>query len=259
MLFWMLENIPSIKKAVINDINADLTNAYMTVRDNVYELIAVLKGIQDEYHSLNSEDCRKNYYLGKRELYNSKSLDNVENTALFIFLNRTCFNGLYRVNSKGSFNVPFGKYTNPTICDENTLLADNRLLQKVEILSGDFEQAIHYASTHSFFYLDPPYKPLSQTSSFNSYAKEDFNDAEQIRLKRFCDKLNDEGCQWVLSNSDVRANDPTNNFFDDLYSPYHINRVWASRSVNSNPEKRGKLSELLINNYKQELKQVANF
>ncbi|MDR2835883.1 MAG: Dam family site-specific DNA-(adenine-N6)-methyltransferase, partial [Bacteroidales bacterium] len=134
MLFWILRNAPAVKKAVINDINPDLTNAYRTVKENVYELIILLKNIQREYHSLTSEESRKEYFLKMRERYNTKSLDNIENTALFIFLNRTCFNGLYRVNSKGLFNVPFGKYTNPTICDENTLLIDNELLQKVEIL-----------------------------------------------------------------------------------------------------------------------------
>jgi DNA adenine methylase len=252
MLFWILENVKTVKKAVINDINPDLTNAYRTVKDNVYELIALLKNIKKEYQSLNSEDNRKEYFLKMRKRYNTKSLENIENTALFIFLNRTCFNGLYRVNSKGLFNVPFGKHTNPTICDENTLLADSELLQKVEILTGDFEQTLNYATENSLFYFDPPYKPLSQTSSFNSYAKEDFNDAEQMRLKSFCDKLNEKGSLWILSNSDVKSNDPENDFFDDLYSRYQINRVFASRSVNANPEKRGKLTELLITNHKRD-------
>ncbi|MDR2848876.1 MAG: Dam family site-specific DNA-(adenine-N6)-methyltransferase, partial [Bacteroidales bacterium] len=218
MLFWILENAPTVKKAVINDINPDLTNAYRTVKENVYELIILLTNIQKEYQSLNSEDSRKEYFLKMRERYNTKSLDNIENTALFIFLNRTCFNGLYRVNSKGLFNVPFGKYTNPTICDVKTLLAGSELLQKVEILTGDFENTLNYATEYSLFYLDPPYKPLSQTSSFNSYSKEAFNDAEQIRLKGFCDKLNEKGSLWILSNSDVKSNDPENDFFDELYA-----------------------------------------
>jgi DNA adenine methylase len=259
MLFWILENIPTVKKAVINDINSDLTIAYRTVKEKVYELIVMLKNIQKEYQSLNSEESRKEYFLKMRERYNTKSLENIENTALFIFLNRTCFNGLYRVNSRGLFNVPFGKYTNPTICDESTLLLDSELLQRVEILTGDFEQTLNYATENSLFYLDPPYKPLSQTSSFNSYAKEEFNDAEQIRLKRFCDKLNDRDCMWILSNSDVKSKDPNNDFFDDLYSHYQINRVWASRSVNANPDKRGKLTELLITNHKRDLRYAINF
>jgi DNA adenine methylase len=220
MLFWMLKSIKNIRKAVINDINSDLTTAYFAVKNNVNELIARLKNIEQEYQSLTSEESRKIFYLTMRERYNTKSLEDIENTALFIFLNHTCFNGLHRVNSKGLFNVPFGKYTNPTICDEDTLLADSELLQKVEILTGDFEQTLDYATENSFFYFDPPYKPLSQTSSFNSYAREAFNDAEQVRLKHFCDKLNDKGYLWLLSNSDVKSNDPNNNFFDDLYSCY---------------------------------------
>jgi DNA adenine methylase len=159
---------------------------------------------------------------------------------------------LYRVNSKGLFNVPFGKYTNPTICDENTIYADSELLQKVEILTGDFEHTLRYTTANSLFYFDPPYKPLSQTSSFTSYTKEDFNDDEQIRLKRFCDKLDKMDYLWILSNSDVKSNDPSNIFFDELYSDYKINRVWASRSINANPMKRGKLTELLITNYHNE-------
>ena len=253
MLFWVLGNIQNIKKAIINDINSDLTKAYKTIRDNASELIFELKAIEKEYKLLTSEESRKEFYLLQREKFNTKQLENVENSALFIFLNRTCFNGLYRVNSKGLFNVPFGRYTNPTICDENTILADRELLQKVEILTGDFEQTFLHATENTLFYFDPPYKPLSKTSSFNSYAKEEFNDSEQIRLKRFCDKLDERNFIWILSNSDVKSNDPTNNFFDDLYSNYKIDRVWASRSVNANPEKRGKLKELLITNYHEKL------
>lgn len=252
ILFWALNNIKNIQKAIINDINQDLTTAYKTVRDNALDLIIELKLIEKEYKSLLLEESRKEFYLIQRKKFNTKQLKDIENTALFIFLNRTCFNGLYRVNSNGLFNVPFGKYVNPTICDENTIFADSELLQKVDILTGDFKQTLNYASENSFFYFDPPYKPLSQTSSFNSYAKEEFGDNEQIRLKQFCDKVNKKGSLWVLSNSDVKSNNPDNDFFDDLYSSYQINRVWASRAVNANPEKRGKLTELLITNYHNE-------
>ncbi len=252
VLFWALNNIKNIKKAIINDINSDLTTAYQVVKDKPADLIIELKYIEKEYKSLQSEESRKEFYLEKRNEFNTKQLNPVENTSLFIFLNRTCFNGLYRVNSKGLFNVPFGKYTNPTICDEDTILADSELLQKVDILTGDFEQTLHHATDYTLFYFDPPYKPLSQTSSFTSYAKEDFNDNEQIRLKRFCDKLDKQNYLWILSNSDVKSNDPSNHFFDDLYAQYKIDRVWASRAINSNPEKRGKLTELLITNYHHE-------
>ena len=206
-----------------------------------------LQIIQDEYLLLNEEN-RKEYYLNKRERFNTKSLDFLENTALFIFLNRTCFNGLYRVNSKGLFNVPFGRYSNPKICDKETIFADSEILQKVEILTGDFEQTLKYATDNSLFYFDPPYKPLSTTSSFNSYAKEDFNDLEQIRLSDFCKKIDLLGYNFILSNSDVKGINPDDDFFDDLYEQFSIKRVFATRMINANAEKRGKLTELLITN-----------
>lgn len=251
ILFWILQQYPNISKAVINDINSDLTTAYKTIKDNPSELVRFLQRIQDEYLPLN-EDKRKEYYLNKRDRFNTKSIDSVENTALFIFLNRTCFNGLYRVNSKGLFNVPFGKYSNPKICDEQTIYADSELLQKVEILTGDFEETLKYASNNCFFYFDPPYKPLSETSGFNSYAKEDFNDKAQIRLSNFCKKIDVLGYDFVLSNSDVRGKNPNDDFFDDLYNQFNIKRVFATRMVNANAEKRGKLTELLISNQPSE-------
>lgn len=251
VLFWILQKYPNIKKAVINDINPDLTTAYKTIKSNPSELISKLQLIQNEYLPL-SEEKRKEYFLLKRARFNSKSLDPVENSALFIFLNRTCFNGLYRVNSKGLFNVPFGSYANPKICDEQTIMADSKLLQKVEILTGDFEATLHYADENSYFYFDPPYKPLSETSSFNSYAKEEFNDQEQIRLGKFCQRIDLLGYSFILSNSDVRGKNPHDNFFDELFADYNIQRVWATRLVNANANKRGKLTELLISNINDE-------
>jgi DNA adenine methylase len=247
ILFWILKEYPNITKAVINDINEDLITAYNTIKESPNELVRALKEIQNEYLPLN-EEKRKDYFLNKRVRFNTKSLASVENTALFIFLNRTCFNGLYRVNSKGLFNVPFGRYANPKICDEQTIIADSELLQKVKILSGDFEETLKYATSNTVFYFDPPYKPLSKTSSFNSYAKQDFNDNEQIRLASFCKKVNMLGYNFILSNSDVKGKNPNDNFFDDLYDEFNIKRVYASRMVNANAAKRGKLKELLITN-----------
>ncbi len=247
VLFWILQQYPNIIKAVINDINPDLTTAYKTVKETPSELVKFLQMIQDEYLPLN-EGKRKEYYLSKREKFNTKSLDPVENTALFIYLNRTCFNGLYRVNGKGFFNVPFGRYANPKICDRQTIFADSELLQKVEVLTGDFAETLKYAMNNSFFYFDPPYKPLSETSSFNSYAKEDFNDYEQIRLGDFCKKVDLLGHNFILSNSDVKGISLDDNFFDDLYKQFTIKRVYATRMVNVNAEKRGELTELLITN-----------
>ncbi|HCE58004.1 MAG TPA: modification methylase [Prolixibacteraceae bacterium] len=247
VLFRILQRYPNISKAIINDINPDLTTAYKVVKENPSELINWLRMIQNEYLPLD-EEKRKQYFLDKRHRFNTKLPESLENTALFIFLNRTCFNGLYRVNSKGFFNVPFGRYANPKICDEQTILADSKLLQKVEILTGDFEETLKYTGKNSFFYFDPPYKPLSKTSGFNSYAKEDFGDVEQIRLANFCKKIDSLGHTFVLSNSDVKNQNADNHFFDDIYQQFNIQRVFASRMVNSNAEKRGKLTELLITN-----------
>ncbi len=251
MLFHMLQRYPNIQHAIINDINSDLIMCYRTVRDNPTELIASLKDIESRYLNLQKKEIRKEFFLTIRDRYNEKNLDPIENTTYFFFLNRTCFNGLYRVNKKGGFNVPFGKYPNPTICDPKTILIDSELLQRVEILNGDFESTYTYTRDNTLFYFDPPYRPLSDTSSFNDYTKEAFNDDAQIRLKEYCDRLNGAGASFMLSNSDGKGKNKEDNFFDELYSAYQIERVWASRSINSNPNKRGKLTEILVRNYIQ--------
>lgn len=249
MLFYMLQRYPNIQHAIINDINPDLATCYRTVRDNPNQLIESLRDIESAYFALQSEEGRKEFFMAVRDRYNEKNLDPIENTTKFFFLNRTCFNGLYRVNKKGLFNVPFGKYSNPTICDPETILKDSGLLQRVEILNGDFEGTFEYAQGNTLFYFDPPYRPLSDTSSFNDYAKEAFNDAAQIRLKEYCDRIDEAGFRFMLSNSDCKGKNEEDNFFDVLYAAYQIDRVWASRSINSNPNKRGKLTEILVRNY----------
>ncbi len=237
ILFWMLNNFPKLKKAVINDINEDLINTYKTIASNPKELISILEIFQNEFHNLEgNEENKKLYYYQKRELYNTRKEERSGQAALFIFLNRTCFNGLYRVNSRNLYNVPMGGYKKPTICDKENILAVSNALKKVEILTGDFEQTLNYADKNSLFYFDPPYKPLSETSSFNSYAKDEFNDNEQIRLKDFCSKLDVLNHSWILSNSDVKGKDVNDNLFDDLYSDFNIQRVNARRSINANPE-----------------------
>lgn len=258
ILFWMLNNFPNLKKAVINDINEDLINTYKTIASNPNELISILEIMQNEFHALEGNlENKKIYYYEKRELYNTRTEDQIGQSALFIFLNRTCFNGLYRVNSKNLFNVPIGSYKKPTICDSENILAVSKALQKVEILCGDFEQTIDHADKNSLFYFDPPYKPLSETSSFNSYAKIEFNDREQIRLRDFCSKLDALNHTWILSNSDVKGKDKNDNFFDYIYSDFNIQRVEAKRTINANPKKRGKLTELLITNHRNKKEYVG--
>lgn len=249
VLFWLLNHVSSLKQAVINDVNTDLINCYKTVQHNVEELIAVLVEWEKEYHSiLNNEEQKKEYFYTKRDLFNQRKAEQTIQSALLIFLNKTCFNGLYRVNRKNEFNVPIGSYKKPQICNEDNLRLVSRALTNVTILNGDYSQTLEYATANTLFYFDPPYKPLTVTSSFNAYAKNEFNDDEQIRLAKFCEKLNALNHSWILSNSDVRSKDPDNHFFDELYSKFDIIRVNARRSINSNASKRGQLTELLIRN-----------
>ena len=247
VLFWILKEYPNIDRAIINDVNPDLICTYLVIKNDVEALISELQKLQSEYIPL-SIDARKDYFMDKRALFNCKQLTPVGIASLFIFLNRTCFNGLYRVNSKGEFNVPHGKYTNPRICDEDTLRADSVVLQKVEILCGDFAETGRYAGRKTIFYLDPPYKPLSETSSFTSYTKGGFDDKEQIRLRDFCDEISDAGAVFIASNSDPVSENPQGNFFENIYKRFSIKRVFASRMINSNVDRRGRISELMISN-----------
>ena len=164
------------------------------------------------------KETRKEFFLAVRDRYNEKNLDPIENTTKFFFLNRTCFNGLYRVNKKGLFNVPFGKYANPQICDPMTIRKDSELLQRVEIMTGDFEETFQHANDNTLFYFDPPYRPLSDTSSFNDYTKEAFNDDAQIRLKEYCDRIHAAGFKFMLSNSDCKGKNEADSFFEVEHS-----------------------------------------
>ena len=246
-MFWILQEYPNIERAVINDINQELICTYRVIKENVRDLIAELTHIQDDYIPLNAED-RKAYFMEKRARFNTKQTAPVETAALFIFLNRTCFNGLYRVNSKGKFNVPHGKYANPRICDVKNLRACSEVLQKVEILCGDFAETGRFAGHDTLFYFDPPYKPITETSSFTSYAKEGFDDSEQLRLRDFCNQISNEKALFVASNSDPKEVNPEENFFDNIYQHFIIKRVFASRMINSDASGRGAISELMISN-----------
>ena len=230
MLFYMLQQYPNIRHAVINDVNPDLTTCYHTVRDMPEQLITSLMEIQNAYNALETEEGRKDFFLAVRNRYNEKNLDPLENTTKFFFLNRTCFNGLYRVNKKGLFNVPFGKYINPQICDPATIRKDSELLQ----------HTFDYAQGNTLFYFDPPYRPLSDTSSFNDYAKEAFNDDAQIRLKEYCDRINEAGFRFMLSNSDCKGKNEEDNFFDMLYGAYNRTRIYEQNGA----------PNIVIRNYK---------
>ncbi len=261
VLFWILQKYSNVKKAIINDINSDLINAYIVIKEHVEELISILTTWEREYHLLeSSSEKKKEYYYSKRKLFNTRSSDNITQAALFIFLNKTCYNGLYRVNRKGEFNVPIGNYRKPQICDKDNLRAVSKLLQKVIILNGDFEQTLNYAEGTTLFYCDPPYRPLSKTSNFNSYSKNVFNDDEQRRLARFCRKVDQLGYYWILSNSDPKNMNVEDEFFDKLYEKFNIKRVSAKRFINSKGDKRGPIYELLITNYSYEqVRQVVKY
>ena len=252
VLFDVLEKF-SPKEVLINDINFELINTYNQIKNNVEELIKKLKKYQKEYDDKDEEE-RLKIYLKNRDKYNKLILkysvdDLLEKASLFIFLNKTCFNGLYRVNREGLFNVPKGKYSNPLICDEKNLREISKLLQNVKVINGDFELCNKFIDKKTFVYIDPPYRPLNETASFNSYAKHEFDDKEQIRLGKFIDNINKKGAKVVLSNSDPKNVNNKDDFFDDLYKSYNIVRINAKRMINSKGSKRGAVKELLIANY----------
>ena len=247
VLFWILQEYPNITRAIINDINAKLICTYRVVKYDVENLIIELTRLQAEYLQLD-EIARKKYFLAQREHFNENDKTDIETAALFIFLNRTCFNGLYRVNSKGKFNVPHGRYSNPKICDEETLRADSAVLQRVEILCGDFAQTDKYAGDNVLYYFDQPYRPITKTSAFTSYSKDGFDDTEQMRLRDFCSKIAKHQSLFVASNSDPLNADNGDDFFDRLYKMFSIRRVSASRMINSRGNGRGAISEIMISN-----------
>lgn len=247
-LVFNILNKYSLDEVYISDINKELIQIYIQIRDDVSSLITELSKLAKLYLPLEEAD-RKAFYYEKRERYNNLIVADelgLESSSLFVFLNRTCFNGLYRVNSKGGFNVPMGKYANPKICDEKTLIADSEALQRVNIVCGDYQTSEAFIDKNTFVYFDPPYRPLSMTSSFNSYAEGDFNDVNQKELADYARKLVQKGAKVLLSNSDPKNTNPEDNFFDDLYDGFNIERVYATRNINSKGYSRNKITELLI-------------
>jgi len=240
------------KEVLINDINKELINTYLQVKNNCEGLINQLNELQTQYKKLGQED-RKVLFYEKRTRYNAlkvngDELENLEKATLFIFLNKTCFNGLYRVNSKGLFNVPFNNAKNPLICDAENLRLCSQVLQNVILKTGDYKECESFIDEKTFVYIDPPYRPLTQTSAFTSYSENQFLDKEQIELAQFIDNIAKKGSTILASNSDPKNSNEDDNFFDNLYSNFEIERVSASRMINANPEKRGAINELLITN-----------
>lgn len=255
LMFELLKNMPQIynryfepfigggalffelqpEQAYISDMNEELINLYQVVRDNVDELITDLK----------KHDISKEYFMEIRNIDRTEDYENwssIQKASRFIYLNRTCFNGMYRVNSKGEFNVPFGHYKNPRIVDENNLTNCSNLLQRTEIRHADFSEILTKVQEGDFVYFDPPYVPLSETSSFTSYTKDGFDIDMQFKLRDVCDKLDSIGVKFLLSNSDTKL-------VNELYENYNIKKVFASRQINANADGRGKITEVLVRNY----------
>ena len=248
MLFHMLTTHKNIRRVVINDINKDLIRCYQLVKENPQTLIDLLRPFEQRYYELN-EDGRRLYFYEVRNEYNNSELTADQRAAYFIFLNHTCFNGLYRENGSGGFNVPFGRYKNPKICNVDVIMADHKVLSKVDIICGDYKNILsHLGKGYNFIYLDPPYRPLSGSNNFNQYSKSGFNDKEQEELKTFCDRLSSRDCHWMLSNSDSFYLDGTS-YFESLYKGYYLNKVLAPRFINAHADKREKQTEVIIKNY----------
>ncbi len=250
-LLFSLLNEYSFEEVYINDNNKELMNAFTVIKNDCVSLIERLQIFQREYETLNAE-AREAYYYAQRDVFNQVVLSEetaVLKAALFIFLNKTCFNGLYRVNRVGRFNVPAGKYKNPLICDKENLVNISKKIQNVVIRSCDYRNVRGFVDERTFVYFDPPYRPLNPTSGFTSYTQNQFDDSDQIELASFYKELSGNGVKVLLSNSDPHNVNYEDNFFDELYADFDIQRITAVRMINSKTEKRGDITELLIKNY----------
>lgn len=256
VFFFVMQLFP-FRESVICDVNEELVLTYQVIKKDVEPLIILLQDFQSRYDALNEAGQKELFLEIRSELNAERSGFDfsfygpswIRRASQLLFLNRTCFNGLFRVNSSGEFNVPFGKYRNPGIVNENNLRMASALLKNTIILHGDFSRCLEFIDNHTFVYLDPPYRPLNKSSSFTSYSRDGFSDMDQVRLRDFFDAIDKIGATVMLSNSDPRNEDPTDSFFDDLYEQYRIERVMAKRAINCNGEKRGVVSEIIVMNY----------
>lgn len=261
-LFFHIVQRYEVQECFISDVNEELILAYKSIQKDAENLIILLKAMERKYYRLSPSRQKEYFYAVRFQLNEKRPSMNfaeydeswLERTAQIIFLNRTCFNGLFRVNSKGEFNVPFGKYKKPLICSEDNLRAVSELLQHTQIRLGDFTECEQFVDENTFVYFDPPYRPISKTASFTSYSKYDFDDAAQMRLASFYRLLDRKGAKLMLSNSDPKNENPRDQFFEDAYRDFHIERVKANRIINCNADKRGAINELLIMNYETQPK-----
>ncbi|NLY91862.1 MAG: DNA adenine methylase [Firmicutes bacterium] len=256
-MFFFLKNHYRIDQSYLFDINADLIICYKVLQNNHLELIHTLEKINTEFWQ-RAETERKAFYYQIRELYNrqQKSFNYqvysgawVERAGFLVFLNKTCYNGLFRLNRQGEFNVPYGRYKKPKIYDPDTIKKANLALRNTQIYSGDFSESEKFVTPNSFVYLDPPYRPLNRTSSFTNYSKDGFSDLDQKRLAAYFQRLDQKGAYLMLSNSDPKNENPHDHFFETIYKGYRIERVPAKRHINCKARKRGVINELIIRNY----------
>ena len=257
-VFFDVAQAYEIQNAHLYDINDELILSYRVVQQNVHKLIESLHKFEKDYKKL-SEQKQTDYYYEVRNQFNqeryttnhSKYSDKwINRAAQLIFLNKTCFNGLFRFNSKGAFNTPQGRYKNPTILDEENLLNVSKLLEIATIKKADYTQVVHDISSQtSFVYFDPPYRPISKTSGFTSYSQFAFEDTQQIELATVFNSLHKKGHKLMLSNSDPKNTNPNDDFFDTIYSGFKIRRVDAKRSINSDANKRNSIKEIVVTNY----------
>lgn len=239
MYFYLAQRFPSLD-FYLSDLNSDLVSVYNHVKYDCATLCNLLLGLEQEYYHCPDSSSKASFYYSVREKFNNTQ-QTIEASSYFIFLNKTCFNGLYRVNSRGNFNVPHGKYKKPAICDKETIYAASKLLQSAKIENLDFSMSGTVADSGTFVYLDPPYQKLTD-SSFSSYTASGFDSLSQVKVASFFDSLSEKGAKAMLSNSSA----PELSF---LYSQYRIENIRAIRSINSNKNKRGQIDEILILNY----------
>ncbi len=252
VLFDILNSF-ELQEIYISDANSDLINTYQIIRDRPNDIITILQNLQDDYWNI-ALDKRGYYYSNIRDQYNNLRILNKDNdflkkAAFFIFLNKTCFNGLYRVNKHGDFNVAIGNYDFPIICEKENILNVSTKLQKIEIVNGDYYSCRSFVDENTFVYLDPPYVPLSSISNTISYTTKHFGYQEQLRLADFFMELNFTGAKLLMSNSNPKNSNEYNDFLEVIYDGFDIKNVTATRSINSNTYRRGRVGELLISNY----------
>lgn len=256
VFFYLVSNY-NIKEAFLYDINKELILTYNVIKNDPDGLINHLYCLQGKFLPEDQEG-RKEFFMKIRKRFNEDLKEfNFENynskhilrASYTIFLNKTCFNGLFRLNKKGEFNVPMGRYKNPRICDENNINNVSKALKIAKIFNASFIESEKLINSKSLVYLDPPYRPLNKTSNFTSYSEFEFNDKEQIELAHYFDRITEIGAYGILSNSDPKNEDKNDNFFDDLYSTYNIRRIKAKRFINRDSKKRGVINEILVKNY----------